>query len=78
MDSTDKANIDIILRQTSYSREEATKLYLNYQKNTEMVIKKFLDIDVVNKNQEVLSKNQERMKMFRSLLKTDRDLSTSQ
>lgn len=78
MDSTDKANIDIILRQTSYSREEATKLYLNYQKNTEMVIKKFLDIDVVNKSQEVLSNNQERMKMFRSLLKTDRDLSTSQ
>ena len=78
MDSTDKANIDIILRQTSYSREEATKLYLNYQKNIEMVIKKFLDIDIVNKNQEVLSKNQERMKMFRSLLKTDRDLSTSQ
>ena len=69
---TDEENIDLIMRQTSYTKEEATKHYLNYQKNCELVIKKFLGIQPEKKNSQ-LTTNQERMKQFRIIMQTTKD-----
>lgn len=77
----EKEDIEMILRQTNYTVDIAKQHYLNYQKNTELVIKKYLEIptskttNVSTKNTDSnLSENQSRIAQFRDLLNNTKSL----
>ena len=62
--------VDIILRQTNYTKEEATQLLINNNNDEVCVIKKYLGITSVKEvnNKQNISLNQEIYKQFRKKL----------
>lgn len=75
MELISEEDVNIIVRQTNYTREQAEKKLTEHKNNKINVIKEYLDVD--NKNKKKISVNQQRIKDFRTLLKDTKPLKTN-
>jgi hypothetical protein len=68
-------DINMIMRQTNYSKEEATKKLSEYNCNTMKVIKEYLEIE--EKKEVKIPENQLRIKKIRDILKDTKPLEST-
>lgn len=75
MELISEEDIEIILRQTNYTREEAEQKLTECKNDKLKVIKQYLDIS--EKSEKKLTENQKRIKEFREILKDTVPLKTN-
>lgn len=75
MELISEEDVNIIVRQTNYTKEQAEKKLTEHKNNKINVIKEYLDVN--NKNKKKISVNQQRIKDFRTLLKDTKPLKTN-
>ena len=75
MELISEEDVNIIVRQTNYTKEQAEKKLAEHKNNKINVIKEYLDVN--NKNKKKISVNQQRIKDFRTLLKDTKPLKTN-
>ena len=68
-------DVNIIVRQTNYTKDQAEKKLTEHKNNKINVIKEYLEVN--DKNKKKLSENQQRIKDFRTILKDTKPLKTN-
>ena len=70
-----KDDVNMIIRQTNYSKEEAEKKLSEHKHNTMKVIKEYLEI--CEKEELKITENQSRIKNIRNILKNTKPLQST-
>ena len=60
--------VDIIMRQTNYSRDESEKKLIEHNNDYMKVIEEYIGITPVSNKSNIISVNQEKYKQFRNLM----------
>ena len=68
-------DVNIIVRQTNNTKDQAEKKLTEHKNNKINVIKEYLEVN--DKNKKKISENQQRIKDFRTILKDTKPLKTN-
>ena len=75
MELISEEDVNMILRQTNYTKEQAEKKLSEHKNDKIKVIKEYLEVE--NQKEKKLTENQQRIKNFREILKDTKPLKTN-